>query len=151
MSDGQSRREIPFTFTRRQFWRALLQQVVVTRGVTQGKPEGRLSELGSLPDDRLALVRPIMNPSYEIFVDQDHVWCKHTQSGNTIKLFPIEQENLAVFNLFNGEHTLDEIARLVSQEMGWDQTQSFTHARNMFLLLVSHLVCVPQDPPEINE
>ena len=147
----QPRRDIPITCTRRQFWRALLREIVVTRGVIQGKSEGRLADLGSLPDDRLALVRPIMNPSYEIFVDQAHVWCKHTKTGATIKLFPIEKENLAVFNLFNGEHTLGEIARRVSQEMSWDQARGFAHTRKLFLSLVSHLVCVPKDPPELDE
>ena len=143
------RHDLPFTYTRRQFWRALLQEMFVTRGTLQGKPGGRLSELGSLPDDRLAQITPIINPECEIFVDQNHVWSRHKKTGATTKLFPMERENLAAFNLFNGSYTLGQVAQSVSQELGWDAAQASAHVRELFLLLVSHMVCVPRDPPEI--
>jgi hypothetical protein len=122
---------------------------LVTRGILQGKPGGRLSELGSLPDDRLAQVTPVINPEYEIMVDQTDVWSKHKRTGAITKLFPMEKENLAVFNLFNGSYTLGQVAKNVSQELGWDQAKAFAQVRSLFLDLVSHMVCVPRDPPEI--
>lgn len=133
------------TCTRRQFWRALLQEIFVIYGSAQGGQGCRLSELGSLPDDQLAQVKPIVNPDYEIFVDQAHIWSRRKKTGATTKLFAMEKENLLAFNLFDGRHNLGEIAQALSQEMGWDEPRGFAHVRDLFLLLVSHLACLPKN------
>jgi len=143
----QPRRDLSFTCSRRDFWRALLQEFFVIYGSAKGGQGGRLSELGSLPDDQLAQVRPIVNPDCEIFVDQGHVWSRFKKTQATVKLFPPEKENLMAFNLFNGRHCLGEIGSLLAQEMGWDEVRAFAHVRDLFLSLVGRLVCVPRDPP----
>jgi hypothetical protein len=145
------RRDLPFTCSRRDFWRALLQEVFVISGSLKGRQGYRLSELGSLPDDQLAQVRPIMNPDHEIFVDQGHVWSKCEKTETTLKLFPVEKENLAAFDLFDGRHTLGEISERLSQEMGWGEARGFAHVRDLFLSLVSRLVCVPGNPLDPDE
>lgn len=142
------RRDLPFTCSRRQFWQALLQEVFVVYGSFKGRPAYQLSELGSLPDDQLAEVRPIVNPDHEIFVDQGHVWSRCKKTEATLKLFPTEKENLVAFDLFDGRHSLGEIGERLSQEMDWDEARGFAHARDLFLPLVSCLVCVPRDPLE---
>lgn len=143
----QPRRDLSFTCSRRDFWRALLQEFFVIYGSAKGGQGGRLSELGSLPDDQLAQVRPTVNPDCEIFVDQGHVWSKNKKTEVITKLFPTDEENLTAFNLFNGRHRLGEIGERLSQEMGWDEVTAFAHVRDLFLSLVSRLVCVPKDPP----
>jgi hypothetical protein len=143
----QPPRDLSFTCSRRNFWRALLQEIFVIYGSVKGGQGGRLSELGSLSDDQLAQVRPIVNPDCEIFVDQGHVWSRFKKTEATVKLFPLEKENLAAFNLFSGRHSLGEIGSLLAQEMCWDEVTSFAHVRDLFLSLVSRLVCVPKDPP----
>jgi hypothetical protein len=145
------RRDLAFTCSRRNFWRALLQEVFVISGSFKGRQGCRLSELGSLPDDQLARVRPIVNPDHEIFVDQGHVWsrCKTTEA--TLKLFPMEKENLVAFNLFDGRYSLGEIGERLSQEMDWDEARGFVHVRDLFLSLVSRLVCVPANPLDPDE
>jgi hypothetical protein len=147
MSDKNAPRDRQFTYTRRQFWRGLLQEFFVLSGLVKGGQGGQLSELGNLPDEQLAQVRPIVNPDCEITQDEAHVWAKSKKTAATEKLFPAEEENLVAFNLFNGQHTLGEIGQVVSQQMGWDEARGFAHARSLFLSLVSRLVCVPRDPP----
>ena len=145
------RRDLAFTCSRRQFWRALLQEGFVILGSFKGRLAYQLSELGSLPDDQLAQVRPIMNPDHEIFVDQGHVWSRCKKTEATLKLFPTEKENLVAFNLFDGRHTLGEISERLSQEMGWDEARGLDHVRDLFLSLVSRLVCVPGNPLDPDE
>jgi hypothetical protein len=142
------RRDPSFTCSRRTFFRALFQEAVVVRGTLKGGQGYRLSELGGLPDHRLAQVRPIVNPDCEIFVDQDYVCSKSKKTGTTLKLFPMEQENLVTFNMFDGRHDLDQIGSRLAQAMGWDEVRAFAHARDLFLSLVRQVVCVPKDPPE---
>jgi hypothetical protein len=145
------RRDQAFTCSRRQFLPALLQEMFVIAGAFKGRQGFRLSELGSLPDSQLAQIKPIVNPEYEIFMDQGHVCSRSRRTEATLKLFPIEKENLVVFNMFNGRHSLAEIGERLSQEMSWDEAKGFEHARDLFLSLISHLVCVPKDPLELDE
>ena len=149
------RRDLSFTCSRRTFFRALFQEVAVIHGSLKGGHGCRLSELGSLPDHQLAEVRPIVNPDCEILVGQGYVWSRPKEKGEkteaTLKLFPTEKENMVVFNMFNGRHNLGEIGSHLAQEMGWDKARSFAHARDLFLSLVQHVVCVPKKPLEIDK
>lgn len=145
------RRDLSFTCSRRKLLPALFQEMVVIFGSLKGGQGCRLSDLGSLPDDQLAQIKPAVNPDYEIFVDRGHVCGRSKRTQATLKLFPMEKEYLAAFNLFNGRLNLGEIGARLSQEMGWDEAEGFAQARDLFLSLVRRLVCVPQNPPELDE
>jgi hypothetical protein len=145
------RRDLPFTCSRRGFWRALLNEALVFSDSLKGTPPFKLSELGSLPDNQLAQIKPIVSPDYRIFVDQGRVRGRGKKTGVVLKLFPIAKQNLLVFNLFDGKHDLGQIGERVSQEMGWDEAKGFAHTRDLFLSLARRLVCVPQDPIELDE
>jgi hypothetical protein len=145
MSNRQS--ELPIKVSRRRFWRALLQEVVVTYGSLKGRPGYALSDLGRLSDQQLARIKPILHPDCETFVDQGYMWSRCKETEAILKLFPIVRENMMAFERFDGQHDLGEIGEHVGQEMGWDAARGFAHSRKLFLLLVSRLVCVPKDPP----
>jgi len=84
-------------------------------------------------------------------VDQGHIWARSRRTQAALKLFPMDEENLAVFNRFDGRHSLGEVSQQLVQEMGWDEAQSFAYARELFLSLVGRWVCVPKDPPELGQ
>jgi hypothetical protein len=142
------RRDLPFKCSRRTFFRALFQEVAVVRGSFKGRQGCRLSELGSLPDDQLAQVRPIVNSDCEMFVDQGDVCSKSKTTETISKLLPAERENLVALDMFDGRHDLGEIGSHLAQEMGWDDARAFAHARDLFLSMVQRAVCVPRDPLE---
>lgn len=142
-----SRRDLSFTCSRRAFFRALFQEAMVFRGSLKGGQGFRLSDLGNLPDSQLATIKPMLNPDCEISVDQDHTWSRSKKAGSTLRLFPTTKENTLVFDMFTGQHTLEEIGQHLAQEMGWDEARAFAHARSLFLALVERQVCFPKDPP----
>jgi hypothetical protein len=144
-------RDLAFTCSRRRLLPALFQEVIVILGSFKGGQGGRLSDLTKLSDDQLSHIKPIVNPDYETFVDQGYICSRFKRTKAARRLFPMEKGNLAVFNLFNGQHSLGEIGERVSREMGWDKARGFAHARDLFLFLVSRLVCIPKDPPELDE
>jgi hypothetical protein len=114
----------------------------------RGGQGGRLSELGSLPDEQLAQLKPILNPAYEILVEENGVWGRYRDTGALIRLFGLEEKkNLLAFNMFNGKHTLGQIGEQLAREMGWDGARGFLQARDLFLFAASWLVFVPKDPP----
>lgn len=140
-------RDSSVTCSRRTFFRALFQEAVVIHGSLKGGEGYRLAELSNLPDHQLAEMKPTMNPDCEILVDQNYVCSRSKRTKATLKLFPIESENLLVFNMFNGQHDLEEIGNHLAQETGWDGNRAFAHAKDLFLVLVQHGVCYPKDPP----
>jgi hypothetical protein len=149
MPNSQQLRNSGRAYSRRHFWRALLQELRVIHGSARGGQGGQLSQLHELSDERLAKVRPTLNPEYEICVDQDYVCCRHRQMEVTHRLFQMERENLITLNQFNGQHNLGEIAAQLARQMDWDQNKAFTFTRNLFLSLVDLLICIPRDPPEL--
>ncbi len=143
-----SHRDLAFACTRRQFLPALLQEALVTLGMLRGGQGARLADLGSLPDEQLARLRPVVNPACDIAVDADQVWARYKRTGAAVRLFAIDEaEKLTAFNRFDGEHTLGEVGALLAEEWGWDQAKGFALARDLFLTLVGQGVCLPKDPP----
>lgn len=141
----------PFAFGRRKFWRALLQEVFIMSGTVKGGQGFKLADLDSMSDEQLALVKPAVNAKCRIFVEQGYVCSRDQQDQQTetaLKLFPVKQDFLVLFNMFNGQRTLEEIGRQASLEMGWEQAEAFTRAKTLFLELAHRLVCLPQNSPE---
>ena len=143
MANNYPRTPLSFVCNRRNFFKALLEEMIVTVKTARGGWSFRLSELGTLPDDQLAEIIPAMNPAYEIYVEDDHLWTRHKQNGKKFQEFMLTEANRQTFNLFNGRNTLGEIARQLSQIFGWEETTAFAHARGLFLSLADHLVCQP--------
>ena len=140
--------DLSFPCSRRTFWRALLQEMCVTITSIDGQENVRLSELGTLPNHKLARIRPAIAPECSISMDGGYVCARHKAAPGKLQLFPIERQNLLAFNLFDGRHELGDIARHVALEMGWDEPRGFAHTRELFLSLVARLVAVPGNAPE---
>ncbi len=137
---------------RRAFLPMLLREVAVTVKSAQGMPAHQINELGDLPDETLAAIRPIINPIYRIRVVEGQVCSqlKDDESAPVRMHFAATPENLAVFNRINGRQSIGEIVGEVAVTLGWEAEQSFTHTRDMFLGLASQLVAVPQNSPELD-
>jgi hypothetical protein len=144
------RRDLPFTCSRRTFFRALFQEAAIIRGSLKGRPGCRLSELGSLPDQQLSQIKPVLHSQYEVFVDGGYVWARNKLKEQVLlKLFSTEEkENLVPFKMFDGQHTLGEIGNHLAREVGWDEARAFAHVRDLFLSLVAPMVYIPKEPPD---
>lgn len=148
MFDKFPRHELAFPIRRRDLLPALARELIVLSQATKGRLAFRLSELGSLPDEQLAVIVPVLNPAFEVYVEHDHLWARDEQTGSRFEEFPVVNENTLTFSMFDGTRNLGEIGKRVALEMGWDEAKGFAHARGLFLSLASHLVCVPQNPLE---
>lgn len=144
--DGTPSEDRPMS--RRTFLRALVQEVPVVHGSLKGKKGCRLMDLATLPDEQLAQIKPVINDDYRIFVDQGQVWAEYKIKAETLlELFAVEDEvTRAIFNRFNGRHTLGEVARQVAEDMAWEEERAFQRARSFFLSLVERMICIPKDP-----
>jgi hypothetical protein len=139
------------SLSRRELLSALLKRSVEAVGSLGSEGGYVLSDLPNMPDEELASMRPMVNPDFEIFVDQGTVCGRSRVTGDTFKLLTMEKANLAAFNLFNGMHRLDEVGERLSREMGWDRAEGFAFARKIFVSLALRQVCIPKDPPAFTE
>lgn len=137
--------------SRRSFLPMLLREIVVTANSAQGTPGHQLNELGDLPDDALAMICPMINPIYQIRVIEGYVCSqlKDKEDATVRAHFPTSPENLAVFNRFNGRHTIGEIAEAITIDLEWEPERAFAYTHTLFLDLASHLVAVPKNSPEL--
>lgn len=143
--------DLAFSCSRRRFLPMLLREAIVTAGMLRGRPGFRLSDLGSLPDEQLATIRPVVNPAYEIRTENRVVSARDRRTGTALELFSLEDvATVALFNLFDGQHTLAEAGEQLAQALALDEgpRQGFSLARDLFLSLAGKLVCVPKDPLE---
>jgi hypothetical protein len=151
LAEKSSRRNLDFALSRRAFFPALLREAWVLSGVFEGKPAFALSELGNLSDDQLAGLIPMIVPAFAVYVEGEWVVGRHKKTGTKMQLFPAEKESVLALNLFNGKVTLAAAGSRLAQQLGWDEAQGFACVKDLFLSLVSHLVCAPRNPLEPEE
>ena len=133
----------PFAVDRRHLLPALAHELVAWLDLARGRPVFQLGDLWTMPDQQLAQIIPRQNPAVEVFVADGYLWSREARSGAVHQEFATEWANIVTFNLFDGQRSLDNIGRRVAEEMGWEESQGFAHAKSLFLTLVRHLVCVP--------
>lgn len=138
-----------FSCTRRRFLPALVREAIVTLGMLRGGEGGRLSELASLPDEQLAIIKPVVNPAFAIEMEGEKVLARYRETGATVPLFAVDEDAAwTALNLFDGRHTIEEVGICLSDQMVWYEDAGRVYARDLFLRLVENLVCVPKDPPQ---
>lgn len=140
-------RDLEFNISRRDFWRALAQEAFVASRALKGEGNYPLSELGNLPDARLAQIKPVVHPLCEIYVDDGSVRGRYKDAGNSVELFSVERvEDRVTLGMFDGGHTLREVGSRLAQALEWDEARAFAHARDLFLSLAERMICIPKDP-----
>jgi len=152
VSDGPVRPGLRFLYSRRTFWRALFQEMLVASGVVHGGRECRLEDLGHLPDEALAKIRPIVHPACQIFVDDGDVWSRVRGKEEAVRLFRADDvASRVALGMFDGERTLGEIGTGLAEALDRDEEWGFRRARGLFLSLANRLICIPKDPPQLGE
>ncbi len=84
----------------------------------------RIADLGTLPDEILELMTPILAPHYAAE--------------------PLGAELAAVVRAIDGRSTMRQVADRLAAEAGWDGVHAFGYARGVFLHLVSGGHCLPR-------
>jgi hypothetical protein len=130
---------------RRRLWSALVTEMQVSVGKSEGGRAWKLEALGDWTDTQLAGVVPVMINGCQITIKEGFVWGQPPEASDPAQLFPLKTPAMAAFNRMNGEITLGENARSLGRETGWDDQRSFAYVRGLFLWLVLARVCFPKE------
>jgi len=141
------RGQLAFRFTRRQLWSALTNEFVVSGNRQRGTAACSLADLGEFTDEDLMPIVPVVTPNCKISVEEGLVCGQPPTAAETIQLFPIPSPALNVFNLFNGQTSLGEVADRFTGLPGenWEAARRFAFVRGLFLCLVLAGICAPKD------
>lgn len=136
------RRDLVFSSGRRRLLTGLAINWQVAQGEAAGGIGYKLARLGSLPDEELAAIVPMVRPDCRITAGDDCVWATLPELATPIRLFAWAAAPLAAFNKMNGETPLGRIGADLAQELSWRPERSFAYARGLFLHLTRLRVCV---------
>lgn len=131
---------------RRLFFRYLARETVVWFEELRGKPNFSLADLPKLPPEAIAVLVPKICAGVQIVPEKDQVLARLPGASENVALFPCDEANLAVFNRFNGEKTIGQVAGELSAAMAWTQERSLEHVKGLFFRLVGLRVCAPANP-----
>lgn len=141
--DTFPRRDLSIKIGRRQALLTVATELEAREGHRGGKPAFKLSALGHLADELLALVSPVPMPGCEIAEKDGFVWACFEESHEPLLLFSSASPARSVVHRFDGRSMLEVIARHVAAEMNWDEARGFAYVRGVFLHLTELGVCVP--------
>jgi len=128
---------------RRLFFRYMARETVVFVEELCGKPHVTFAELFKLPPEAVSALIPRVCPGVQIVPTEGQVLARLPQASEAVALFGSDEANLAVFNRFNGENTVGQVAMELSAVMAWPQERSFEHVKGLFFRLVRLRVCAP--------
>ena len=135
---------LPIRISRRKLLPALMTELEAFNKRADGGVVLQLEDLGTCPDEQLALITPILVPSCKITIERDGVYAELPSISKPFELFPLDTPAATVFKLFDGMTTLDEISEYLSHQTGWEISRAFAYTRGFFLWLVVAGVCLPK-------
>jgi|GEM_PF-833962 len=134
---------------RRRFFRYMARETVVWFEELCGRPHVRISDVAKLPPERLRGVVPRIRPGVQIIPEQGRVCARLAEQAEMVEVLRTGEAELFVFNRFNGQKRLEEIAQELGAAMSWPPERSFAFVREFFLRLLRMRICVPAQPLEI--
>jgi hypothetical protein len=128
---------------RRLYFRYLARETVTWFEEFRGKPNRQLSELPKLSDEAIAALIPRICPGVQIVPGDGRVSARLAGASQMVELFETNEASLLVFNHFNGESTIGQVADSLSVAMDWPRERSLGQVKELFFRLVRLRVCVP--------
>ncbi len=128
---------------RRRFYKQFIGETVALIEEMQGKPQCKLTDLWELSNQELAVIIPQVCPGVEIVPADGMICARLPENEGLLALFASCEENVSIFNGFNGVNSIGRIAGELSVRTGFDMEESYARVRRLFLQTVSLRVCIP--------
>jgi hypothetical protein len=140
------------TAARRGFFSYLASETLVWCEEMRGVRHVKLSEIPGFPPAVFAALIPHVRPGVQILPGPERVCARVPGVEPPAALFPAtDAAALAVFNCFNGQRTLGEIAAGLATTTAWSAEESMARVRALFLRLVELRVCEPCNSVPVDE
>ncbi len=132
--------------SRRLFARRALGEALSFVDELRGRPQRRLSAIGSLPPEKLETIKGALREDVQMAMTEEGLCVPATDAAGpneSVCVLEGTPENRAVFGLLNGAQTLGEVTDIIARDFGWERDQAWNHVVRVFVTLVERGVCVP--------
>jgi hypothetical protein len=148
MQDGFDFENFPheplqFPVTRRQLFASMRTNIEASSRKAEGGAVFELADLGCMTDSQLAGMTPQMIPGCQITIEEGVVFGQAAHMAHKKPLFLVDSPALLAFNLLNGQNSLAEIGRQVTDKQSWTRQRGFAYVRGLFLTLAQYGLCLP--------
>jgi hypothetical protein len=133
---------------RRDWFKMAAGEVFAWKEEISGRPQLRLSELGTIPDAILGQIVPVVVAGVQIDLVPPYIVARipGRQAIRERQIMRVGSPEHHAFNHFNGQNSLSTVTSQVAVELSWTVEESFQRIRNFFLTLAQQGVCVPRNP-----
>jgi hypothetical protein len=113
---------------------------------TETTPLRKLQNIESMSFEELQRLGAAIAPGVTIEERERILHAYRTDGEGKVDLgvaMACSPENAAAFALFDGRHTLAEIAGVLAEKTSWDPLRARDHVRGLFVNLLNRGVCIP--------
>ncbi|MEO8355194.1 MAG: hypothetical protein ABI621_04720 [Chloroflexota bacterium] len=135
---------LPMKVSRGKLFPALLTELGAFSNRANGGVVRKLEDLGTCPDEQLALITPAIATGCKIIVEGRGVYAQLPSVSQAFEIFPLDTPAEMIFDLFDGMTTLDEMSDYLARQTNWEVSRAFAYTRGFFLWLVLAGVCLPK-------
>jgi hypothetical protein len=140
---GFSRQKLTFPVCRRALFGAIVSGARRGPDCAPGRPAFALDTLGEYPDDRLAVIVPVIVEGHRLAVVQGWVCTVTSPEGTPSRLLPATPAVLAIVEAVDGRRNLAGIRARAERVLGDGAVVRFGQVRDVFLTLVVNRAALP--------
>jgi hypothetical protein len=129
--------------SRRALFRHSVDELVAAVEECHGHPSFRLSDLGTLPDDRFARLIPAITDASNVRIEAGRAVLVRAHAA-PVALFDANSVEADVWSRIDARTTV----RGIADGIAGGQARAFERVRSLVLLLVRHGICQPCNPLE---
>jgi hypothetical protein len=135
---------------KRVFARRLINETLSFLDQLRGQPDAQhkrlLHDVGSMPFEQIRDVGMVSSPGVVLESRDDGLHASRPTPAGVVDLgvaMELTAANTLTFNMFDGRHTLAEVADALATAMSWERETAQAHVRTLFVHLLMKGVCVP--------
>lgn len=132
-----------FNPKRRHFFRALVAETIAWMEEFSGRPQLRLDELKSVPDEILLEMVPVFNARNPSRIEDGWLVVRNMQNGGFNPYLRLGEHETYILACFDGFHSIEGICNRLQTDFKLNQTQAFDRVKRLFVQLAEAGVCHP--------
>jgi hypothetical protein len=136
---------------RRGFLRHFFVYALCLAEEVMGNPQMRLNDLDQMPEEVMRSVTPVLNPKFPWFLHENQILVKRNGQGCWETIYEMEGMDAHIFTYFGSGMTIDAISSRIKSTYALEAHAAYERVRELFLLLSKHMICLPEQPHDLNE
>jgi len=128
---------------RRAFFRQFFVDVIVGIDELRGRPHIKIDDIVQSPDSILKKVIPVLDTYRSHRIEKRVILKQDRKSGEFHEAYSMNPHEEFFLRYFDGQHTLEKIARLGVTEFGLKNDDSYDSVKTLFCNLLKKRICQP--------